>query len=51
LLIEPEWLNTVEDSGETKGYVIQADLATAYEDALDEKESYLFYSWTNGISF
>jgi hypothetical protein len=33
------------DSGETKGYVIQADqidLVTAYVDKVDETETYLF---------
>jgi len=37
------------DSGETKGYVIQAnkvDLATAYVGMVDETGSCLFNSWT-----
>ena len=46
MLIEPEWLNMLVDSGEPKGYVIQADqvdLATANVDTVDETESHLFY--------
>jgi hypothetical protein len=49
MLIETEWLNMLVDSGETEGYVIQADqvdLATAYVDTVGETESYLVYSWT-----
>jgi hypothetical protein len=49
MLIEPEWLNMLVDSGETKGYVIQADQvysANAYVVTVDETESYLFHSWT-----
>jgi hypothetical protein len=39
MLSEPEWLNMLVDSGETKSYVIQADqvdLTAAYVDTVDE---------------
>jgi len=45
MLIEPEWLNMLVDSGGTKGYVIQADqvdLATANVDTVDETKNHLF---------
>ena len=44
MLIEPEWINMLINSGETEGYVIQADqvdLATANVDTVDGTDSHL----------
>ena len=46
MLIKPEWLNMLVDSGETKAYVIQADqvdLAIANLDTVDETEIHFFF--------
>jgi hypothetical protein len=34
MLIEHDWLNILGDRSANKGYVIQADLLTAYQDTL-----------------